>query len=63
MITAVSTWRCKCGVRIKVIGETPKDKPSATQSVSCPTCGDSQTIYGEKVVSVTIEKDTQVPDR
>lgn len=63
MITAVSTWKCKCGTRIKVIGETPKDRPSATQVVACPACGDKQTIYGAQILSVTSEKDVHVQDK
>jgi hypothetical protein len=39
------TWRCKCGLRVKAIGETPKNKPGATVTAQCPNCGDGQLIY------------------
>jgi hypothetical protein len=53
MIKTVSTWRCKCGAHAKVVGQTPKDKPSATEKAACPQCGDTQIIYGEKILSIT----------
>jgi DNA-directed RNA polymerase subunit RPC12/RpoP len=59
MITTISTWRCRCGTRVKVIGQTPKDKPSATQYAACPTCGDKQIIYGETIVSVSTEHESK----
>jgi hypothetical protein len=60
MITSVSTWRCKCGAYIKVVSETPKDKPLATHDAVCPKCGDIQLIYGYKLLSVSLEGDTKV---
>lgn len=55
-ITTVSTWLCKCGLRVKVIGETPKDAPTPTQEAVCPGCGDKQTVYMAKVSSITTEQ-------
>jgi hypothetical protein len=58
MITSVSTWLCKCGVRVKVVGQTPKGKISATQTASCPNCGDKQIVYGDAIISITREEET-----
>jgi hypothetical protein len=57
MIKAVFVWRCKCGIRIKVVGETSKSDPTAKAVVKCPECGDEQIIAASKVVSVTQDKD------
>jgi hypothetical protein len=56
MISTVSTWRCKCGVRVKVVGEAEQDKPSATVTATCPHCGDSQLIYTDRIISITTEQ-------
>ena len=57
MITTVFTWRCKCGVRVKVIGEVAKVDPTSKAVVKCPKCGEEQTIAASKVISVTRDKD------
>jgi hypothetical protein len=59
MITITSTWRCKCGVRVKVISQTPQDRPSATQTAACPKCGDSQLVYGETILSITVDEEVR----
>ena len=51
----VSHWRCKCGVRIKVVAEMATEKLPEPVSVACPKCGDVHTIYAEKVISITAE--------
>jgi hypothetical protein len=55
MNTNVSTWRCKCGTRIKVLGAVDKDHPRATVVAECPTCGDKQVIYAARILFVTQE--------
>jgi len=62
MMNSVSTWRCKCGVRIKVVAEAHENKPAATQTAVCPSCGDEQAVYGEKIISITAEKDAPVKE-
>ena len=57
MITIVSTWLCKCGAHVKVVGETPKGNTSARQAAACPRCGDTQVVYVEKILSIMIEKE------
>jgi hypothetical protein len=57
MITNVARWRCKCGVSVKVVGQTPKNKPAATQTAACPNCGDRQILYGETIISISVEKE------
>jgi hypothetical protein len=60
MIPTVSTWRCKCGASVRVTGECPKDKPTASQSAACPKCGYTQTIFGETILSITLEEDSRL---
>ena len=56
MITTVATWACKCGVSIKAIGETDRNKPAAKVVATCPNCGVKQDIYANRITSVTCEK-------
>ena len=49
----IASWCCKCGVRVKVISQVDPNQPPATQIAYCPKCGDSQTVQGDKIVSVT----------
>ena len=58
MITTVATWLCKCGLRIKAIGETDRSKPTTKVVAACPSCGDKQDVYAHRIVSVTCEKAT-----
>ena len=53
MVRIIASWRCKCGIRVKVLAEADPSQPPATQIASCPKCGDSQSVQGEKIVSVT----------
>ena len=52
MARTVALWRCKCGTRVKVVAETDST-PSATQTISCPTCRDPHSINAAKIISVT----------
>jgi hypothetical protein len=53
MVTLVSTWRCKCGTRIKLIGETETDNLAPSSVAECPRCGDRQTVRTAKIISVS----------
>jgi len=55
-MTTVSIWRCKCGVRIKVISDLDRDHPSETREVACPKCGHKQKVHGQTIVSVTAQQ-------
>ena len=58
MITSVSMWRCKCGVRVKVISEADRKAPPATPiMIACPSCGDGQAIPANRIISVANEQD------
>jgi len=57
MIRTVSTWRCRCGVNIKVVGETERAEPLATALAECPSCGDLQVIYSRRIISIDIEEE------
>jgi hypothetical protein len=53
MVEIVASWRCKCGIRVKVIGEAHSTRASATQIASCPSCGHRHPIHADKIISVT----------
>jgi hypothetical protein len=55
MINTIASWKCKCGVRVKVVSETDRSRPSEKITVSCPDCGDQQIIDTHRIVSVTAE--------
>jgi hypothetical protein len=61
MDTRVSTWRCKCGTRIKVLGAVDKDHLQATAVAECPTCGDKQVVYAAHILFVTQEAEAAQP--
>jgi len=52
MITTVSTWRCKCGLRVKVVSELKRENGGEKLMVACPNCGDKELIYADRIVSV-----------
>jgi len=56
VMQAVATWRCKCGIRIKVTAEIDTNAPLKTQVATCPHCGDGQTVYADKII--TVRQDT-----
>src|SRR5262249_32889772 len=53
MVEIAASWRCKCGIRVKVLSQVDPSQPTATRIASCSNCGDSQTVEGDKIVSVT----------
>jgi hypothetical protein len=55
----VSTWRCKCGTHIKVVGERDRTKPANTIDAACPKCGDRQIIYADKILTISDEGQSQ----
>jgi len=57
MIRAVFSWRCRCGVRVKVIGETEQQNSMAESVVKCPRCSNEQIIGTSKVISVIQEQE------
>ena len=50
-----SSWRCKCGIRLKVLTTLDPSKPTDQLPVKCPHCGDQQTVYGYEVISIETE--------
>jgi len=56
MVKGFATWRCKCGVTVKVITET--DRVRINQGVrheaQCPNCGDKQMVYAHRILQVTM---------
>jgi hypothetical protein len=56
MITSTSVWWCKCGVQVKVIGQTDWYTPHEKVTAECPNCGDRQVIYAHRIISVTAER-------
>jgi len=57
MSTVVTTWRCKCGARLKVLGETEQDQPLAVSVATCPDCLNTQVIHCVRIHSVTVDRD------
>jgi hypothetical protein len=57
MVTAVFSWRCKCGIRVKVIGETEGDNRTARTAVKCPGCDEEQILRASRVISVLQENE------
>ena len=53
MVGIGASWRCRCGIRVKVLAEADPSRPPATRIASCPKCGESQSIEADKIVSVT----------
>jgi hypothetical protein len=53
MVGIIASWRCKCGIRVKVLAEADPSQPPAKQVATCPNCGESQAIQADKIVSVT----------
>jgi hypothetical protein len=49
----VSTWRCKCGITIKVTGETIRNKAVTPQMAKCPNCGFQQTVDVDRILTIT----------
>ena len=56
MVGIIASWRCKCGIRVKVVAEADPSQPPATQTAVCPNCGESRAIQGDKLVSVTEDR-------
>jgi len=56
MIKGIATWRCKCGVNVKVITETDRTRinEAVRQEVQCPHCGDRQIVYAHRILEVTM---------
>jgi predicted RNA-binding Zn-ribbon protein involved in translation (DUF1610 family) len=61
MVGIVAVWRCKCGMRVKVLAEAENNQTSSTQVASCPECGNQQVIRAEKIISITEEIDVAYP--
>jgi hypothetical protein len=57
MITSVASWRCRCGVSVKIVTEVELTRMTEANRLeaSCPNCGDKQTIYGHRIIAATIE--------
>jgi len=61
MITGVATWRCKCGVSVKVVTETDRAKSAPDRLIaSCPNCKDQQVVYADRIITVTAVEGTGV---
>jgi Zn finger protein HypA/HybF involved in hydrogenase expression len=62
MTTEVATWRCKCGVTVKVITEADRSRIIEDRhEAQCPNCGDAQTVYADRILEVTMYNDQTAP--
>jgi hypothetical protein len=57
MTKRVTMWRCKCGVRVKVVTEMDIEDPTTTVIIKCPLCGDAQVISADQLVALNTEND------
>jgi len=63
MITSVTMWHCKCGTNVKAVTEMDRaniDHPDRLNAV-CPKCGETQIIYGHRLVIVTGDNTPKAP--
>jgi hypothetical protein len=45
MVGIVAVWRCKCGLRVKVVAEADTNQPPSREVVaSCPKCGEPRSV-------------------
>ena len=58
-LRGVATWRCKCGVTVKVITETDRARinEDIRHEAQCPNCGDRQIVYAHRILAVTMYND------
>ena len=61
-LRSVSSWRCRCGVSLKVVAEGNANPQTATDTavVTCPRCQHEERIFANRIISVTEEK-TSLP--
>jgi hypothetical protein len=52
MVGVVVVWLCGCGTPLKVTAEANENGSRATQTVSCPRCGELQEVHANRIVSV-----------
>jgi hypothetical protein len=62
MIHSVSVWRCKCGVRVKVVAELDENKLRATAFTSCPNCNEPHMMNANRIVLVSHQTIETLPD-
>jgi hypothetical protein len=57
MISGISYYRCKCGVRIQVLTETDKAQigDGIFLEVACPKCAEKQAIYAHRILKIAID--------
>ncbi len=57
MISGISNYRCKCGVRVQVFTETDKARIATDVliEVVCPKCTEKQAIYAHRIIKISIE--------
>ena len=63
IMTTVSSWRCKCGTRIKVVGERDRTQEPNRIPAACPKCGDKQVIYTDRILSVEEDTSTHILEK
>jgi ribosomal protein S27E len=57
MITGISYYRCKCGVRVQVLTETDKARigEAILLEVACPKCSEKQAIHAHRIIKISID--------
>ena len=62
VIRTVSTWRCKCGVRVKVVSEVDENTPRATVLASCPNCNELHMMNANRIIAISHQTIETLPD-
>jgi hypothetical protein len=62
MIHSVSTWRCTCGVRVKVVSEVDENKPRATALASCPNCNEPHMMNANRIIAISHQTIETLPN-
>jgi hypothetical protein len=62
MIHSVSIWRCKCGVRVKVVAELDEKNPRAIALASCPNCNEQQMMNANRIITISHQTTETLPD-
>lgn len=57
MISGISNYHCKCGVRVQVLTETDKARicEDILMEVACPKCSEKQAIYAHRIIKISID--------
>jgi hypothetical protein len=59
-VMKIFTWRCKCGIRIKVLADSDNETSMVESIINCPRCNDPQAVKASNVISVTQDREETI---